>query len=199
MVGGGPERPCARCRSRSMSRTGRPSSATTTPTSSELEAEQLWPRTWQMACRLEEIPSAARLRRPTRSSTSRSSWSAADDGEVRGLPERLPPPRRPPGRGRGHVRERVHLPVPRVVLRAPTAPTPSCPGSARSPTGQRRGPTTSTCVPVRCETWGGCAWINLDDDAPPLRDCIEPFATVMDAWKLETHAGRVVVRVSASR
>ena len=23
--------------------------------------------------------------------------------------------------------------------------------------------------PVRCETWGGCAWINLDDDAPPLR------------------------------
>lgn len=39
--------------------------------------------------------------------------------------------------------------------------------------------------PVRCETWGGCAWINLDDDAPPLRSCVEPFATVMDAWKLE--------------
>ena len=24
-------------------------------------------------------------------------------------------------------------------------------------------------APVRCEMWGGCAWINLDDDAPPLR------------------------------
>ena len=24
-------------------------------------------------------------------------------------------------------------------------------------------------APVRCELWGGCAWINLDDDAPPLR------------------------------
>ena len=32
-------------------------------------------------------------------------------------------------------------------------------------------------APVRCELWGGCAWINLDDDAPPLRDCLEPFAS----------------------
>jgi len=37
---------------------------------------------------------------------------------------------------------------------------------------------------VRCEVWGGCAWINLDDGAPPLRHCIEPFASTMDAWKL---------------
>ncbi len=41
-------------------------------------------------------------------------------------------------------------------------------------------------TPVRCETWGGCAWINLDDDAPPLRQCIEPFATILDAWKVES-------------
>ena len=40
--------------------------------------------------------------------------------------------------------------------------------------------------PVRCETWGGCAWINLDADAPPLRECMEPFATVLDAWKMES-------------
>ncbi|MBV9350502.1 MAG: aromatic ring-hydroxylating dioxygenase subunit alpha, partial [Mycobacterium sp.] len=38
---------------------------------------------------------------------------------------------------------------------------------------------------VRCELWGGCAWINLDDDAPALRDCQEPFASVYDAWKVE--------------
>jgi hypothetical protein len=41
-------------------------------------------------------------------------------------------------------------------------------------------------VPVRCEAWGGCAWINLDDDAPPLRQCIEPAATILDAWKVES-------------
>lgn len=41
-------------------------------------------------------------------------------------------------------------------------------------------------TPVRCEVWGGCAWINLDDNAPPLRESIEPFATIMDAWKVES-------------
>jgi hypothetical protein len=34
--------------------------------------------------------------------------------------------------------------------------------------------------------WGGCAWINLDDDAPPLRECIEPAASILDAWKVES-------------
>ena len=41
-------------------------------------------------------------------------------------------------------------------------------------------------VSVRCELWGGCAWINLDDDAPALRDCMEPFASIYDAWKVES-------------
>jgi phenylpropionate dioxygenase-like ring-hydroxylating dioxygenase large terminal subunit len=41
-------------------------------------------------------------------------------------------------------------------------------------------------VPVRCETWGGCAWINLDDTAPPLRESFEPAATILDAWKVES-------------
>ena len=41
-------------------------------------------------------------------------------------------------------------------------------------------------TPVRSEVWGGCAWINLDPDAPPLRQCIEPFATILDAWKVES-------------
>ena len=39
---------------------------------------------------------------------------------------------------------------------------------------------------MQCETWGGCAWINLDEDAPPLKQCIEPFATILDAWKVES-------------
>ena len=39
-------------------------------------------------------------------------------------------------------------------------------------------------VSVRCELWGGCAWINLDADAPPLIDCLEPFASRLDEWKI---------------
>ncbi len=38
---------------------------------------------------------------------------------------------------------------------------------------------------MRCEPWGGCAWINLDDGAPPLRECIEPFASRHDECKVE--------------
>ena len=40
-----------------------------------MECELLWPRVWQMACRLEEIPRRA-TSWSTRSSTSRSSWCA---------------------------------------------------------------------------------------------------------------------------
>jgi len=39
---------------------------------------------------------------------------------------------------------------------------------------------------VRCETWGGCAWINFDDGAPPLRQYLEPIAGILDAWKVES-------------
>ena len=38
----------------------------------------------------------------------------------------------------------------------------------------------------RLETWGGCAFINLDDSAPPLRESIEPFATMHDLWHVES-------------
>ena len=48
------------------------------------------------------------------------------------------------------------------------------------------GPDDLRLVSVRCELWGGCAWINLDDDAPALRDCFEPFASIYDAWKVES-------------
>jgi phenylpropionate dioxygenase-like ring-hydroxylating dioxygenase large terminal subunit len=39
---------------------------------------------------------------------------------------------------------------------------------------------------VRCETWGGCVWINFDDDAPPLRQYLEPIIGILDAWKVES-------------
>jgi phenylpropionate dioxygenase-like ring-hydroxylating dioxygenase large terminal subunit len=39
-------------------------------------------------------------------------------------------------------------------------------------------------APVRCELWGGCAWINLDAAAPPLIDCLEPFASRHDEWRV---------------
>ena len=82
------------------------------------------------------------------------------------------------------MRERVHLPVPRVVLR-PRRHEHRRP-AAKTFAEHNLQPDDINLVPVRCEMWGGCAWINLDDDAPPLRQCIEPFATILDAWKVES-------------
>ena len=87
--------------------------------------------------------------------------------------------------GRGTCDERVHLPVPRLVLRprrhehlrpAARAPSPSTTCS----------PATSTSCRCGARCGAACAWINLDDDAPPLRECIEPAATILDAWKVES-------------
>ena len=136
-------------------------------------------------------PRAATTSSSTRSSTSR--WSScAPRTAGSGVPERLPPPRRPGRRGPRHLRERVHLPVPRLVLRPDGTNTVVPQRSTFSEHNLQPG--DIDLVPVRCETWGGCAWINLDDDAPPLRECIEPVAT--DPRRLEgrVDARRVVVR-----
>lgn len=39
--------------------------------------------------------------------------------------------------------------------------------------------------PVRCGTWGGWVWINLDPDCEPLRDFLEPAATMLDPFELQ--------------
>jgi phenylpropionate dioxygenase-like ring-hydroxylating dioxygenase large terminal subunit len=40
-------------------------------------------------------------------------------------------------------------------------------------------------VPCRVELWGGCAFINIDDNARPLLDCIQPFAQRLDTRNAE--------------
>src|SRR3954449_4592403 len=146
-----------------------------------LEAERLWPRVWQMACRLEEIPGAHDFVEYEILDQS-VVVVRGDDLEVRAFHNTC--------RHRG-----VRL----VEGRGTCASGFTCPfhGWCYGADGANTFVTRSTTfsehnlqpgdidlVPVQCETWGGCAWINFDLDAPPLRQCIEPFATVMDAWKL---------------
>ena len=147
-----------------------------------LEAEQLWPRVWQMACRLEEIPEPGDV---VEYSILDESMIVArgDDGEVRAFQNAC--------RHRG-----VRLvDGPASCTSGFTCPFHGwCYGLDGVNTFISRPGTFSEhnsrpgdvdLVPVRCETWGGCAWINLDAGAPPLRASLEPFATVMDAWQLE--------------
>ncbi len=148
-----------------------------------LETEQLWSRTWQMGCRLEEIP------------------QPYDFAEYEILDQSIVIVRTEDGGARAFQNACRHRGVKVAVGHGSCRSGFICPfhGWCYGPDGkntavtQRRTfhehnlqPQDLDLVPVRCETWGGCAWVNLAADAPPLRACIEPFATVLDAWKLES-------------
>ncbi len=148
-----------------------------------MEAELLWPRVWQMACRLEEIP------------------EASDFVEYQFLDQSVIVTRTDDLGVRAFQNTCRHRGVRLVEGRGECASGFICPfhGWCYGPDGkntfvtQKRTfaehnlqPEDLDLTPVRCEMWGGCAWINLDDSAPPLRQCIEPFATTLDAWHVES-------------
>jgi nitrite reductase/ring-hydroxylating ferredoxin subunit len=148
-----------------------------------LEAEQLWPRTWQMACRLEEIPRAGDFAEYQILDQSIIVVRDADD-TVRAFQNvcRHRGVRFAQGRGSrpGGFVCPFHGWCYGVDGRNTRVTAPGSFSEHNLVAGE------VDLTPVRCETWGGCAWINLDDAAPPLRASIEPFATVHDAWQVES-------------
>jgi phenylpropionate dioxygenase-like ring-hydroxylating dioxygenase large terminal subunit len=149
----------------------------------DLEAERLWSRTWQMACRLEEIP------RPF------------DYAEYEILDQSVIVVRDADMGVRAFQNTCRHRGVRVVSGRGSCANGFVCSfhgwcygpdgANTRVPGAKQFDPTNLEAgdidlVGVRCEVWGGCAWINLDSGAPPLRASLEPVATMLDAWKLES-------------
>jgi phenylpropionate dioxygenase-like ring-hydroxylating dioxygenase large terminal subunit len=149
----------------------------------QLEAEQLWPRVWQMACRLEEIPEPGDF--VTYDILDQSVIVIrTDDMEVRAFQNTC--------RHRG-----VRL----VEDRGNCAKQFTCPfhgwcygqDGANTRVPMRKSFASHNLdsgeldlTPVRCELWGACAWINFDLDAPPLRESLEPAATILDHWHVES-------------
>jgi nitrite reductase/ring-hydroxylating ferredoxin subunit len=148
-----------------------------------IEAELLWPRVWQMACRLEEIPEPGDFAEYQILDQSVVVVRSADLGvhafhntcRHRGV--RV-------AQGRGSALSGFVCPFHGWCYGPDGRNTKVTQSRAFSEHNLR--PVDLDLTPVRCETWGGCAWINLDDQAPPLRDCIEPFASIMDAWKVDS-------------
>jgi phenylpropionate dioxygenase-like ring-hydroxylating dioxygenase large terminal subunit len=149
----------------------------------EREGERLWPRVWQMACRLEEIP------RPR------------DVVEYEFLDQSVLVLRTDDMGVSAFQNTCRHRGVKLLQGRGTCADGFTCPfhGWRYGPDGANTGiprrksfaphnvePGDVDLVPVRCETWGGCAWINLDGNAPPARECMEPAATILDAWRVES-------------
>lgn len=150
----------------------------------QLEVEQLWSRVWQMACRLEEIP------------------HPHDFVEYEILDQSIIVVRTEDLGVRAFHNACRHRGVKVAVGQGTCASGFTCPfhgwcyGTDGQNTSVTRAKTFSEhnlragdidLTPVRSETWGGCAWINLDNDAPPLRECIEPFATIQEAWNVESY------------
>ncbi len=148
-----------------------------------MEAELLWPRVWQMACRLEEIPAPGDF----------AEYQILDQSVVVVRTEDL-------GVRAFHNACR-HRGVRVAEGRGSRPGGFVCPfhgwcygtDGRNTRVTQPKGfsahnlePADLDLTPVRCEVWGGCAWVNLDDGAPPLRRCIEPLATVLDAWRVES-------------
>jgi len=148
-----------------------------------LEVEHLWPRVWQMACRLEEIPHPGDfsvydiLDQSVIVVRQDDGGVAAFHNACRHRGVRLADGQGScgdcfvcPFHGWSYGRDGRNVGVPRK--------------KAFSAHNVAEGETDLTRV--QCDTWGGCAWINLDPAAPPLRESLEPVATILDAWQVES-------------
>jgi phenylpropionate dioxygenase-like ring-hydroxylating dioxygenase large terminal subunit len=162
----------------------------------QMEADLLWSRTWQMACRLEEIPEPGDFVEYEILDQSIIVMRTEDMG-VRALQNACRHRGVKVAEGRGSCTSGFICPF-HGWCYGPDGVNTFVTRSKTFSEHNLRAPDLNL-TPVRCEEWGGCAFINLSDDAPPLRDCIEPFATVHDAWKVESlraewwHAARLPV------
>jgi phenylpropionate dioxygenase-like ring-hydroxylating dioxygenase large terminal subunit len=148
-----------------------------------LEAEQLWSRVWQMACRLEEIPGPGDY--VTYDILGQSVIVVrGEGGEVRAFHNACRHRGVQLVDGPGTCESAFTCPFHGWCYAQDGANTRIPMRKSFSAHNLEAGDVDLT--PVRCEQWGACAWINFDDDAPPLRTCIEPAATILDAWKVES-------------
>jgi phenylpropionate dioxygenase-like ring-hydroxylating dioxygenase large terminal subunit len=149
----------------------------------DLEAEMLWPRVWQMACRLEEIPDPFDfaeyeiLDQSVIVVRTEDMGVAAFQNACRHRGVRV-------AQGHGTCDSGFTCPFHGWCYGADGTNTAIPRRRTFSEHNTQAGDLDLT--PVRCETWGGCAWINFDLDAPPLRQCLEPYATILDTWKVES-------------
>jgi phenylpropionate dioxygenase-like ring-hydroxylating dioxygenase large terminal subunit len=144
----------------------------------ELEKEHLWPKVWQMACRLEEIPEVGDFTEYTILDKSvivintpngiRAYHNACRHRGVRLV------------NGPGHLGEGGFIcPFHGWRFNAQG----ECTFVFGKPIFDEGvlGESDINLPQVRCETWAGCAFINFDDDAMPLRAGLGPVERKIDA------------------
>ena len=144
------------------------------------ESEMLWPKVWQHACRLEEIPEVGDfVTYDILDDTILVVRSATDEISAffnvcahRG--KRL-------ARGCGSVAEfRCSYHAWRYNLRGECTHV-----LGRDDWQGRLSEERLTLPRVRVDTWGGWVWLCMDEAAPPVREFLEPAATLLDPFELD--------------
>jgi phenylpropionate dioxygenase-like ring-hydroxylating dioxygenase large terminal subunit len=150
------------------------------PDYARAEGEKLWPRVWQHACRLEDIPEVGDF----------VTYDIMDDTilVVRSEPDRISAFHnvcahrgRRLADGCGQVREfRCSYHAWKYNLQGECT-------RVLDPEdwGDRLKPERLILPQVQVDTWGGWVWVNMDPDCEPLRDYLEPAAGLLDPSELE--------------
>jgi phenylpropionate dioxygenase-like ring-hydroxylating dioxygenase large terminal subunit len=145
----------------------------------ELEKQYLWPRVWQMACRLEEIPQPGDFVEYEICDQSILVVRQAD-GTLKAFhnvcPHRATQLCKGSGRAGGG-----QIVCPFHGWRWNLDGTNSLVYGAEGFDPECLRPDDIRLQEVQVDTWGACAWINMDPDARPLREALSPAAQLLDA------------------
>ena len=144
------------------------------------ENEKLWPKVWQVACRLEEIPKVGDY--VTYDILDESiivvrSRAGQDLGVLQCLPASWPPPDRGQRPAPKQFRCRFHgwcfgLDGENTFVLDPQDWGTICLANLR-------------LKQVKVDTWGGWVWINMDPNCQPLREYLEPAFRCLLPFELD--------------
>jgi len=148
----------------------------------KLENERLWPRVWQMACRLEEIPEPDDFVEYVILDRS-VILVRQKDGSVKAFENACRHRGMKLCKDRGTARGGFSCPFHAWHYSTDGTCKAVFQPALFDPEVLRKEDIDLT--PVRVETWGGCAFINFDDNAPPLRDCLGRFAPMHEMRQVE--------------
>jgi len=145
----------------------------------ELEYTQLFPRSWQMVCREQQLASVGSVVEYGIGDQSVAVVRSAEN-EVSAFHNACRHRGARLLRGEGRIREfRCPFHGWRYALDG------TCTFLHLEAEFQARDPDYRNLKPVRCETWGGFVFVNLDPDAEPLIEALDPLPTVLAPFCLD--------------
>jgi phenylpropionate dioxygenase-like ring-hydroxylating dioxygenase large terminal subunit len=148
------------------------------PVFADLERQRLWPRVWQMGCRLEEIPSPGDFVEYMICDQS-ILLVRVDDQSVRGYHNACRHRSTQLAKGTGAF-PGGQIICPFHGWRWNLDGTSSFVYATHAFDQSLLAPEEICLRRVRVDVWGGCAWLNLDPDAPPLLEALDPIPSLVD-------------------